>query len=84
MKMMLGTAFVGLLLASGGAKAATIYATDFEPPTFTTGALAGQDGWSEFPAPSGAVQVENLIAESGLQAVGVIPALATGQDGAFN
>ncbi len=44
-----------------------LYSTSFESPTFTTGALAGQNGWSGF-GPSGA-SVENFFADTGSQAV---------------
>jgi hypothetical protein len=62
--------------------AAVLYATSFEPPTFTPGPIAGQDGWAEFPG-SGASFVQNSFAFTGTQAVAVIPALATGQDGPY-
>jgi hypothetical protein len=47
------------------------------------GLIAGQDGWSEFPAPSAAAQVENAFVYAGSQAVDVIPALTAGQDGPY-
>jgi hypothetical protein len=62
--------------------AGVLYSTSFENPPFTVGAIAGQDGWSEFPG-SGAAFVENSFALTGTQAVDVIPALATGQNGPF-
>ena len=61
--------------------AAVLYATSFENPPFTVGPIAGQDGWAEFPG-SGAF-VENSFALTGTQAVDVIPALATGQNGPY-
>jgi hypothetical protein len=35
-----------MLSASAQAFAGVLYSTGFEPPTYTTGALAGQDGWT--------------------------------------
>ena len=61
--------------------AGVLYATSFEQPTFTPGPIAGQDGWAEFGG--SASFVENSFAFTGTQAVEVIPALATGQDGPY-
>jgi hypothetical protein len=83
MRALLATAGIGLLLAGSSAQAGTLYATGFEPPTFTTGVLAGQDGWSEFPAPFVAVQVENTFVKTGTQAVEVVPEVTIGQDGPY-
>jgi hypothetical protein len=44
-----------------------IYSTGFENPPFTTGAIAGQDGWNSF-GPSTPV-VEDFFADTGSQAV---------------
>jgi hypothetical protein len=63
-------------------RAAVLYATSFEQPTFTPGPIAGQDGWAEYPV-SGASFVESSVAFTGSQAVDIIPALATGQDGPY-
>ncbi len=62
--------------------AGVLYSTGFESPTFTTGLIAGQNGWAVFGT-SGAAQVESGIAESGSQAVEVIPSLAAGQTGPY-
>ena len=80
-----GQAAVLIAAAVGAAPAtaATLYSTGFEPPTFTTGQLAGQDGWQEVPGASAAVQVENAFALTGTQAFDVVPALASTQDGGF-
>jgi hypothetical protein len=80
---LLAAAGVGLLFAGGSSQASVLYATGFEAPTFTTGLLAGQDGWAEYPAPSAAVQVEDEFAFAGSQAVDVVPSLSAGQDGAY-
>jgi hypothetical protein len=64
------------------AAADTLYATGFETPTFTTGPIAGQNGWAVFGA-SGAAQVESGVAQSGSQAVEVIPSLASSQTGPY-
>lgn len=70
-----------LFMASGVARAD--YSTNFEAPDFTPGPLAGQSGWSEYPAPSSVVQVGTGLARSGTQALTIIPALAAGLDGAY-
>jgi hypothetical protein len=44
-----------------------LYSTSFENPPFTTGALAGQNGWSDFGP--GGVSVESFFADTGSQAV---------------
>lgn len=43
--------------------AALIYSTGFEPPTYTTGSLSGQDGWTGFAS------VQSTSAASGNQAL---------------
>ncbi len=45
----------------------TLYSTSFENPPFTTGAIAGQNGWAKFG--NGISNVENTFAYSGSQAV---------------
>jgi hypothetical protein len=45
------------------------YSTSFENPPFTTGAIAGQDGWNKFGP--GLSTVENIFAKTGAQAVGL-------------
>src|SRR5580704_10407988 len=44
-----------------------LYSTSFENPPFTTGRIAGQDGWNVFGP--GISTVENSFAKSGSQAV---------------
>lgn len=44
-----------------------IYSTSFESPTFTTGPIAGQDGWSVYGPSS--PSVESFFADTGSQAV---------------
>jgi PEP-CTERM motif-containing protein len=75
-KLIVG-AGMALVLAASSAQAATLYTTGFEAPTFTTGPIAGQDGWTQFGTPAAAAQVESAFAKTGSQAVEVIPALAT-------
>ncbi len=65
------------------AAAGTLYTTGFESPTFTTGDIAGQNGWEVFGNPTYAGQVESGFAESGTQAVVVYPAIATEQTGPY-
>jgi hypothetical protein len=52
-----------------GAQAATIFSTGFEPPDFTTGPLAGQQGWF-VGAGDGGGAVETGTVFAGVQAVG--------------
>lgn len=56
------------------ASASSVYATGFEPPGYTTGALAGQGGWSDGP---GTVETSTVFA--GTQAVGFDATGLTGQ-----
>jgi hypothetical protein len=74
---------MALVLAARSAQATVLYTTGFEAPTFTTGPIAGQDGWLEYPAPSSVSRVENSVVKTGSQAVQVVPVLATGQDGPY-
>jgi hypothetical protein len=50
------------------ASATVLYSTNFASPTFTTGALAGQDGWGTF-TPSGGVTVQDNVTDDGEPAV---------------
>ena len=58
---------IGMTLSAvaTGAQAATIFSTGFEPPDFTTGPLAGQQGWT---GSGGTVETGTVFA--GVQAVG--------------
>ncbi len=56
------------------ASANVVYATGFEPPSYTTGALAGQGGWSGAP---GIVETATVFA--GTQAVGFDATGVSGQ-----
>jgi len=70
MRLQLGRAFFAalLVLASRAAYADTIlYSTGFESPTFTTGSISGQNGWSVYGP--GISSVENSFADSGSQAL---------------
>jgi hypothetical protein len=62
-------------------QAAVIYSTGFETPTFTTGAIAGQNGWGVFGP--GISTVENTLAKTGSQAVFVDGGTAS-QSGPFH
>jgi hypothetical protein len=71
-----------LSLTLGSARAGVIYATGFEPPSFTVGPINGQSGWFVFSA-SGQVNdpvIETTLVKSGLQAVSVDGSV-TGQTG---
>jgi hypothetical protein len=50
------------------AAAGILYQTGFENPPFTTGAVAGQDGWQVFGISAGAT-VQNSVAKTGTQAL---------------
>jgi hypothetical protein len=58
---------VTLTAVATGAQAATIFSTGFEPPDFTTGPLAGQQGWVGVGV-AGTVETGTVFA--GVQAVG--------------
>jgi hypothetical protein len=74
-------ALILLSLSGVSAYGGVLYSTGFETPTFATGAIAGQDGWSKF-GPSFPV-VENFFAKTGSQAVFVDGATAS-QSGPFH
>lgn len=61
--------------------AGVIYGTGFENPPFTTGAIAGQDGWNVFGP--GISTVENSFAKTGSQAAFVDGSTAT-QSGPYH
>ena len=69
---------------SGAAQAGLPYSTGFEPPTFSSGPIAGQDGWNTFSASGqGALAaVTTAAALSGTQSLGV-SATAAAQTGGF-
>jgi hypothetical protein len=73
---------VVLSLAVLPAFAGVLYSTGFESPTFTTGTINGQNGWVVFGT-TAAAQVESGVAESGSQAVEVIPSIAASQTGPY-
>jgi hypothetical protein len=57
---------LGAVLFNVPAMAATLFKTGFEPPTYTLGTFAGQDGWIGFGG-----MVENTVTNGGAQAVSV-------------
>ncbi len=57
-----------------------LYSTSFESPAFTTGAIAGQNGWASFAAST--QTVENSFAKTGSQAV-FVSGGATSQSGPY-
>ena len=61
-------ATVALIFAAPSVFAANIYSTGFEPPTYATGSLIGQDGWQSTHGPT-AASVETSVVHSGTQAV---------------
>ena len=60
---------------------ADLYSTGFEAPAFTTGPIAGQDGWGVFGPGNSAVQ--NFFAKTGSQAV-FIDGSTPSQSGPFH
>lgn len=71
-----------VVLAVPAARADTVvYGTGFENPPFTTGAIAGQDGWNVFGP--GTPTIENSFAKTGSQAVFVDGSTAT-QSGPYH
>ena len=70
----LGVIFIGLTVGLSSGTCSTLYQTGFEPPTFSVGALNGQDGWSADTTAT----VETTTVDSGLQAVQFSAALANG------
>jgi hypothetical protein len=67
-KLVVPTIALAMVVIAAPAWADTVlYSTSFENPPFTTGPVAGQDGWSAF-GPGGGT-VENYFADSGSQAV---------------
>lgn len=83
---LLPCAFVASIVCSltpvSGACAGVLYATGFEPPSFTVGPIDGQNSWFVFSA-SGQFSdpaIETTLVESGVQAVSVDGSV-TGQTG---
>jgi hypothetical protein len=79
---------VGALLAAAlsygvVAQATVIFQTDFEAPGYTTGALAGQNGWQVFGA-SGAVSIDGSAPIAGLQSARIDGSQVLGQSGPFH
>jgi hypothetical protein len=67
-KLLVPTIALAMVGIAVPARADTVlYSTSFENPPFTTGSIAGQDGWSVFGP--GAQEVENFFADTGSQAV---------------
>ena len=60
----------------GSILAATVYSTGFESPTYTAGAVAGQDGWSQDIGATSSITVQSATVKTGTQAVQFNP---TGQ-----
>lgn len=59
---------VTLIFAAPLVFAANIYSTGFEPPTYATGSVIGQNGWESTYGPT-AASVETSVVQSGTQAV---------------
>lgn len=55
LKNLMVVAAVGV--AASGSQAAVLYATSFEQPTFVSGSLGGQDGWTSASNPANLFQV---------------------------
>lgn len=63
-----------LLFALSGVAQTVIYRSGFETPTYSTGALKGQDGWTA--ADPGPTVVETTAVKSGTQAIGIKPSVS--------
>lgn len=70
-----GNALVACALLSVSAVSgeAQDFRTGFESPTYSTGNLAGQNGWNVFQPGCSSVQVQTSVVKSGAQAVRVTP-----------
>ncbi len=69
-KLMAASAALATLALAFPASATVLYSTNFASPTFTTGALAGQDGWGVFTAPeTGTPTVQDTVTDNGEPAV---------------
>jgi len=77
---MIRLAMTFLAFTSGAAYASTVYATGFEEPSFTTGSIAGQNGWEVFGSAISTVETFNVYA--GSQAV-FVDGSAAGQSGPY-
>jgi hypothetical protein len=67
---MAASAALAALALSLPASATVLYSTNFASPTFTTGTLADQDGWSVFPAPDNSTPtVQDTVTDNGEPAV---------------
>jgi hypothetical protein len=67
---------VSSFLLTPALNAGTLFSTGFEPPTYTLGALSGQDGWTNSATPV----VENTVVFAGSQAVAYDSTGVTGQN----
>jgi PEP-CTERM motif len=76
---LLSTVLAALFLP--GAHASVVYSTGFEPPTYTTGLLVGQDGWLE--SGSAITTVENFNVFAGSQAL-FLDSTTPGQSGPYH
>jgi hypothetical protein len=84
MRLITGAAVAAVaFLAGSAAQATVIYSSDFEAPTYTTGLLAGQDGWATFGS-GAAVTVDDGFAISGAQSAKITGAGAGGQTGPYH
>lgn len=76
-------ASAAVLLAASSAEATVIYQTGFEAPEYSTGALAGQNGWHVFGT-GAAVTVDSAAPISGGQSAKVTGSLVAGQTGPWH
>jgi hypothetical protein len=76
-------ATAAVLFAASAAQATVIYRTGFEAPEYTTGALAGQNGWKVFGT-GAAVTVDSAAPISGGQSAKVTGSLVAGQTGPWH
>lgn len=76
-------ASAALALVAGSAQATVIFQTGFEAPEYTTGALAGQNGWNVFGT-GASVTVDDAAPISGGQSAKVTGSLVAGQTGPWH
>ena len=77
--------FALLSISAVSAYGSVLFSTGFEPPTYTPGNIAGQDGWAEFNPTDSFDAVQTTFVKSGSQAAWVIPVqTSTVQTGMFH
>ena len=76
-------ALASLIFTSTAAFGGQIFSTGFEAPTYTIGAINGQNGWQLYNPAFSLDNVESTLVDSGSQAAWIIPTSA-GQSGMYH